>query len=444
MVNIIRHSSLPRRTFLRGAGATIALPWLDAMVPALRTAAKGPTRSLFLFAPNGKIMEDWVPKETGRKFELPFILEPLKKVRDAVTVISHAAIDAGRSHGDGPGDHARAAASFLTCAHPRKTGGANIHVGVSIDQLIAKHRGKETPFPSLEFGMEGGRKAGKCDSGYSCAYSNNISWRTPSTPVAKEVNPQAAFRRMFGTVSKDPAADAKARRRLQSVLDSALADVKSLSNKLGPSDRSKLDDYLAAVREVETRLTKLEKDVAKVSVPDGFWSREDAPRYVARLELMFDIVLLALQSDQTRTASFMLGNAGSNRSYRFLDVPDGHHYLSHHRKDPKKVGKIRKINRFHVEQFARFLAKLQETPDGDATLLDRSMIVYGSGLGDGNRHNHVDLPVLVAGKGNGRFHPGQHIRLQKSTPMANVYLSMLDALDIAADSFADSTGRIEL
>jgi Protein of unknown function (DUF1552) len=444
MAHIVRHSSLSRRTFLRGAGAAIALPWLDAMHPALRPLPAGPTRSLFLFAPNGKIMADWVPKVAGREFELPFLLEPLRAVRDAITVVSRAGIDAGRSHGDGPGDHARAAASYLTCAHPRKTGGADIHVGISIDQWIARHRGQDTPFPSLEFGMEGGRKAGKCDSGYSCAYSNNISWRAPATPVAKEVNPRAAFERMFGDLTLNSADEARRRRRLRSVLDTALEDAKRLSHRLGPSDRNKLDDYLTAVREVEIRLDKLEKNTGKVAVPDTFWRREDAPRFASRLELMYDLILLALQTDQTRTATFMLGNAGSNRSYRFLDVPDGHHYLSHHRRDPEKIAKVRKINRFHIEKFAAFLAKLRKTTDGEANLLDRSMIIYGSGIGDGNRHNHSEIPVLVAGGGNGRLHPGRHLRLPKRTPMANVYLSILDALDIEADSFADSTGRIEL
>jgi hypothetical protein len=442
--HVIRRLHLSRRTFLRGAGAGIALPWLDAMCPALRPLSSGPTRSVFIFAPNGKKMDDWIPQTTGTDYQLPFLLEPLSAVRRDFSVLSNLAIDAGRAHGDGPGDHARAAATYLTCKHPRKTGGQHIVAGTSIDQVIAQKYGQATLFPSLEFGMEGGRKGGVCDSGYSCAYSNNIAWRSPSEPVAKEVNPRTAFARLFGAPKVDPATDARDRRRLRSVLDAALADAKSLRGRLGAADRAKLDGYLASVREFEQRLIKLEAKAPKVPLPDKLWHRDDAPRFVQRLQLMYDLIVLALQTDQTRVLTFMLGNAGSNLSYRFLDIPEGHHFLSHHRNDPGKLAKIGKINRFHVEQFARFIGRLRDIQDGDRSLLHRSMIVYGSGIGDGNRHDHMNLPVLLAGHGNGRLHPGRHLQLPRHTPMANLYLTLLGTLELDVGTFADGTGRLSL
>ncbi len=444
MVHVIRRLSLSRRTFLRGAGASLALPWLDAMTPALRPQIEGPTRSLFVFAPNGVKMDDWTPANAGREFSLPHILQPLESVRRQVIVLSNAGIRAGMALGDGPGDHARASATYLTCVHPRKTGGADIRAGVSIDQVLARHIGGETQFPSLEFGMEAGRKAGACDSGYSCAYTNNISWRDPSTPVAKEVNPRAAFERMFGDLGADPEAEARRRRRLASVLDAAMADVKSVAGKLGPADRDKLDGYLTAVRSFEKRLQKVEAEQPKVAVPKGLEQRDDSPRFVARLQLMYELIALAYETDLTRTITFMLGNAGSNRSYPFLGVPDGHHQISHHGKKPEKLAKIRKINRFHCEQFALFLKRLEATDEGGKSLLHRSMIVYGSAIGDGNRHDHLNLPIVIAGGGNGRFDSGRHLSLAPRTPMANVYLAMLDAQGIEEESFGDSSGRVEL
>ncbi|MEY4675248.1 MAG: hypothetical protein RL148_3032, partial [Planctomycetota bacterium] len=320
-----RNRALDRRTVLRGLGASLALPWLDAMVPALRTrSAPVPLRCVFVFAPNGKKMDDWKPAATGRSFELPYLLEPLAPLRSRVTVFSGLAIDGGRGHGDGPGDHARAAASFLTCAHPFKTGGADLRVGTSIDQLIAATVGPATEFASLQLGMEKGSQAGACDSGYSCAYSNNVSWRDESTPLAKETSPRAVFARLFG----DPdavqgAADAaRERRRRSSVLDAVQADAKSLAGRLGPADRRKLDQYLGAVRELEQRLNRTEAAREQVEVPKGL---REARAFPEQLDLMYELLAMAIATDRTRVASFMLGNAGSNRSYPFLDVPQGHH-----------------------------------------------------------------------------------------------------------------------
>jgi hypothetical protein len=439
----IRNRSLDRRTFLRGAGATLALPWLDAMVPARGAVALPPVRSLFVFAPNGMKMDEWTPAETGRKVTLPFLLEPLAPVRERVTVFTGLAIDGGRAHGDGPGDHARAASSFLTCAHPRKTGGADIHVGESIDQVIAARLGSATPFPSLELGMEPGAAAGICDSGYSCAYSNHVSWRTPTTPVAKETEPRALFARLFGDPQQalDAAERERQRRRTAGVLDAVLADAKALAQRVGPADRAKLDEYLTAVRDLEQQLQKREREAPAAAIPDGLFA---AHKYPAKLDLMYELIALAFAADLTRTVTFMLGNAGSNRSYPFVGVPDGHHETSHHGKKPEKLAAIRRINRFHVERFAAFLGRLAAQKEGASDLLRQSLVVFGCGIGDGDRHNHDDLPVLLAGLGGGVAAGGRHVRLPRETPMANLLLAVGQTMGVGLERFADSTGPLAL
>lgn len=444
MTGFLRRRALDRRTLLRGSGAALALPWLDAMTAGLSTPKPAPVRSVFVFSPNGIKMDDWTPATTGKDYELPFLLEPLAALRDEFSVLSRLAADAGRSHGDGPGDHARAAATFLTCAHPRKTGGADLRVGTSVDQIIAAKRGHATVFPSLELGLEGGRKGGSCDSGYSCAYSNNIAWRSPTTPMAKEVRPRAAFRRLFGIAGTETADARRARGRMQSVLDAAREDAKRLLRTLGASDQGKLDEYFTSVRSLERRLDKLDQQAAQAPVAPSFWNRTVEDDHTQRLRWMYEIIRLALQTDQTRVVTFMLGNAGSNRSYRFLGVSDGHHQLSHHRGDASKLRSIRKINRYHVEEFARFLGGLATTKEGDHSLLHHATVLFGSGLGDGNRHDHMDLPILVAGRAGGQFHPGTHHRMPKRTPLANLHRSILAAHGIANARFADSTGSIAL
>jgi hypothetical protein len=436
--------ALDRRTFLRGAGACIALPWLDAMVPAIaRRQPPVVRRALFVFAPNGMKMDEWKPATTGSDFELPFLLEPLQPVRSRVTVLSRLAIDGGRAHGDGPGDHARAAASFLTCAHPKKTGGADIQAGVSVDQVLAASIGGATQFASLELGLERGAAAGICDSGYSCAYSNNIAWRTPSTPVAKETDPRSVFARLFGDPGAAHDAGERTRQRAgdRSVLDAATADAKALAARLGAGDRRKLDEYLTSVREIEMRLQQVREEPAP-PVPAGLL--DDGSSYAQRVDLMYELTALAFASDLTRVATLMLGNGGSNRSYRFLGVPDGHHDLSHHGGDAGKLAGIRAINRFHVERFAHFLQRLAATHDDAGDLLGASAIVYASGLGDGNRHNHDDLPVLLCGGGGGAITGGRHVAFARETPMANLYLALLDAFGVRAERFADSTARLAL
>lgn len=445
MTQPFHNRSLSRRTVLRGLGAALALPWLDAMAPARGRLPASPRRALFVFLPNGVKMDEWRPTASGQGMDLPYLLAPLSPVRERLTVWSGLAIDGGFAHGDGAGDHARAAASFLTCAHPRKTGGADLHAGVSVDQVLAAAIGSATPFPSLELGLERGAAAGICDSGYSCAYSNNISWRAPATPVAKETEPRAVFARLFG--DPDAALDGAGRRdrraALASVLDAVLGDVASLRRDLGAADRRKLDEYLTAVRELEQRTEReAAADVEAAAVPADVLQRGDT--FPERLDAMYELLALALATDRTRVATLMLGNAGSNRSYRFLDVPQGHHDLSHHGGDAQKLAGIRAIDRFHVEHFAAFLQRLQAQRDGDGDLLGQSMVVFASGIGDGDRHNHDDLPVLLAGGGGGAVRGDRHEVVPRRTPMANLYLAVLRAMGVAAESFADSTGAVQL
>ena len=366
-----------------------------------------------MFAPNGQDMASWTPKNEGALALSP-TLEPLKAYRKSILVISGLTINGGRALGDGPGDHAREGASFLTCAHPAKTGGADIKAGVSIDQVIAGHVGGATSFPSLEVGLEPGQAGGVCDSGYSCAYTNNISWRTESQPMPKETDPRALFARLFG--DPDAAQDAEARARQaaerKSVLDAALEDVKRLLGKVGPSDKRKLDEYLTAVREVEARLAKDAKAETVVAVPEGLRGGSGFPE---RVRLIYDLLVLAFQADRTRIATYMLGNAGSNISYGFIDVPEAHHALSHHGGEARNLEKIARINRFHVEQLATFLARLSAVKEEGESLLERSIVLYASALADGNAHAHHDLPVLLAGGGGG-WKTGRHERFSRETP----------------------------
>jgi len=444
--------ALPRRTFLRGLGAAIALPMLDAMLPvrALAAAAgakKIPTRMAFLFVPNGAHMPDWTPTTTGADFDLPYILQPLQPHKSELMVLSGLAQDRGRANNDGGGDHARSAGSWLTCAQPLKSEGSQIRVGVSADQIAAEKVGRETRFGSLELGLEPGRQGGKCDTGYSCAYSNNISWRNESTPMARELNPRLVFERLFASALPKEASAGQKRREVlkKSILDFVLEDATALRGKVGGSDRQKLDEYLAAVREIEQRVERAERMVASanVSVATGYEVPEGIPEsYEDHARLMLDMMVLAFQSDSTRVGTFMLANEGSNRSYRNIGVSDGHHQLSHHQGDRAKHAKIREINRFHIQQFAYLLSRLRAIPEGDGNLLDHSMIVYGSGLADGDRHQHDDLPLLLAGRGGNTIQPGRHLRAAPETPMANLLVSMLERMGAPVGSFGDSTGAL--
>jgi hypothetical protein len=436
---------ISRRTVLRGLGTTIALPLLDAMT---RTLARGadekkvvPTRMAFVYVPNGKHMVDWTPEATGAEFELPYILEPLKPVRDELLVLTGLAQDHGRANGDGPGDHARALSSFLTGQQARKTHGADIKVGVSVDQVAARKVGPRTKFPSLELGCDRGAQAGNCDSGYSCSYSTNISWRSDTTPQAKEVDPKLAFERLF-SCGGAAAMRSKREKYQKSILDFVLEDARDLQAKLGLKDQRKLDEYLTSVREIEVRISAAGRNprepLPNYPVPAGI-----PADYAEHIRLMYDLMALAFQGDLTRVSTFVVANEGSNRAYPFIGVPDGHHDLSHHGGNAEKQEKIRAINHFHVTHLAYFLEKLKAIPEGDRTLLDNSMILYGSGLGDGNAHNHDNLPILLAGRGGNTITTGRHVRYEKETPLNNLYLSMLDRMESSVELLGDSTGRLE-
>ena len=442
------NTRLTRRAVLKGFGTALSLPMLESLWPATSTAAAAagtpPLRLAFFFVPNGAHMPDWTPAKEGAEFDLPPTLASLANVKDQVLVLSGLAHDKANANGDGPGDHARSAASFLTGSQPYKTAGANIKVGVSVDQTAAERIGQATRFASLELGCEEGLNAGNCDSGYSCAYSHNISWKTESTPMAKEINPRLVFERLFTDGSDGLAVEAQAKRERykKSILDFVLDDAKRLRSKLGQTDTNKLDEYLSAVRDIETRIERTEQEVARalprIARPDGI-----PQKYEDHLRLMGDLLALAFQGDLTRIGTFMLANEGSNLSYPLLEVPEGHHDLSHHGGDAAKQEKIAKINRFHMQQFAYFLEKLKGMPEGEGSVLDHSMIVYGGAIGDGNAHNHDDLPMLLCGGGRGTVRSGRHARYPKNTPAANLYISLLDRMDVKLDSFGDSTGRLD-
>lgn len=438
---------LARRTVLRGLGTALALPALEAMLPSAAFAAPAkqaaPLRTAFFFVPNGIHMEDWKPAETGADWKLPYILEPLAKVQPKLSVLSGLTHDKARANGDGPGDHARSTSAYLTGMQPRKTDGADIRAGISVDQLAAQHVGHRTKFASLEVGVERGAQAGNCDSGYSCAYSSAISWRGPSTPVAKEVDPRLVFERLFATGDTKETAESLARRSLyrQSILDMVMDDAKALQTRLGSKDQQKLDEYFTGIREIEKRLELSRNetvDLQGLKKPTGI--PQDMGEHI---RLLGDIMILAFQADLTRVGSFMIANDGSNRPYPMLGISDGHHELSHHQGDAEKQKKIREINRYHIQQLAYILEKMDSTPDGDgATLLDNTVLIYGAGISDGNRHNHDNLPVLVAGGAGGRIKPGRHIEYPFNTPMCNLFLSVLDMVGLKEERFGDSTGRL--
>ncbi len=434
---------LARRTFLQGAGAILGLPLLEAMGPRSLFAAPAavdlPRRMAFVFVPNGVIMPHWKPTSEGTGFALPKTLASLEKVRDQVLVISGLAQDHARAKADGAGDHARSASTFLTCAHPRKTDGADIFVGTSVDQVAATKIGTQTRLPSLELGIESGRQAGSCDSGYSCAYSNSVSWKTETTPMGKEVNPKLAFERLFGGADIAKAAERDFYRK--SILDTVAGDAERLKKNVGASDLRKLDEYFTSVREIEQRISRSADDNQKrtptITAPNGI-----PEKLTEHVDLMFDLLQVAFQTDTTRIATLMLANEGSNRAYREVDVKEGHHQLSHHRNDEAKMAEIQKIDQYLVERFARFLQNLQSTKEGNTTLLDQSLIVYGCSISDGNRHQHDDLPVLLAGRGGATVTSGRHLELKGETPMANLYLSMLDRMGAKLERFGDSTGML--
>jgi hypothetical protein len=433
---------ISRRTVLRGLGASLALPWLDAMASASSTSKAGPPLRLgFVYTPNGKNMADWTPKAEGAAYELPAILQPLKDFKNDFSVLTGLTADKARSHGDGGGDHARALAAFLTGAQPRKTDGTDIRAGLSVDQAAAGVVGDQTRLSSLEIGCEAGSMAGNCDSGYSCVYSSTMSWKSATQPLPKEVNPKLVFDRLFGGGSAEERAKVRARRK--SVLDLVREDSKDLNGKLGKSDQRKMDEYLSSVRDIEDRLERAAK-LPDVKPPQGTSRPAGIPGSMEEhIRLMGDLMALAFQADVTRICTFVVANEGSNKPYPFIGVPEGHHDLSHHGNDGAKKAKIAKINEFHVKQLAYLLGRLKAVKEGEGTLLDSCLITYGSGNSDGNAHNHDNLPVLLAGRGGGTK-AGRHVVYRKETPINNLWVALLRKLGAKTDSLGDSTGALEI
>ena len=441
----MKMTHIPRRTFLRGLGTALALPALEAMMPSSRvlaaaaaTAKRIPKRLAFVYVPNGANMDDWTPSEVGSNFKLPYILEPLKDVQGDLQILSGLAHRKAAANGDGAGDHARASATFLTGAQAKKTAAVDIRAGVSVDQIAATKVGAQTRLSSLELSCDRSRLAGSCDSGYACAYQFNISWKSPTTPMPPEADPKLVFQRLFGSGNRE---EQIARDRYsKSILDFVLDDAKALRGNLGRTDQSKLDEYLTSVRELEERI---ERDVKFGGIKTDMKTPEGVPGdFTEHQRLMYDLLVLAFQTDATRVSSFIVAHDGSNRPYPFIGVSDGHHDLSHHGNKQEKKQAIAKINRYHMENFAYFLNKLKGIKEGEGTLLDNCSIVYGSGISDGNRHNHNELPVILAGKGGSNHGVGRHVRYERDTPMTNLYLSLLDSMGVHAERLGDSTGRL--
>jgi hypothetical protein len=443
---IVTKKHLPRRTVLRGIGASLALPLLDGMIPALTaqraTAAKPIGRLGIVYVPNGIHMRNWTP--AGTTLEIMPTLQPLAAYRDQMLMLSGLSNKQGDAlPGEGAGDHARAAAAYLTGAHPRKTEGADIQAGVSMDQIAARVLGAETQLASLELSLDSKEPVGACDPGYSCAYANTLSWRSPTTPLPVENDPRAVFERLFGgSDSTDPAAWRRRREEDRSILDAVTEKAQRLGAELGAPDRVKLEEYLEGVRDLERRIQRAEEQSTRslpaVNQPPGI-----PPTFEEHAKLMFDLQVLAYQTDLTRVISFMMGHETSQRAYPEIGVPDAHHPLSHHGGNQEMVQKLMKVNLYHAQQFAYYLDKLRATRDGEGTLLDSLTILYGSGMSDGNNHNHHNLPTLIVGGGAGHIKGGRHIRYPEFTPIANLFVTLLDHLGVPTASHGDSTGKME-
>jgi hypothetical protein len=411
-----------------------------------QSAKVRPNRMAFMFVPNGINMDAWRPTTVGPGFELPEILQPLGNVRESVSVLTGLAQRNAFALGDGPGDHARSTAVWLTGVHPKKTEGSDIQCGISVDQVAAQEIGDQTRFASLEIGCEKGAMAGNCDSGYSCAYSSSISWRGAASPNAKEVSPRAVFERLFGNGEDAEQAESKAKRALyqKSVLDFVMEDASRLKSQLGLRDQQKLDEYLESVSDIERRLLAFEKTQAQEVLAGVEIPAKGVPRNRGEhIRLLGDMMVLAFQTDMTRICTFMFANDGSNRPYQEIEISEGHHDISHHGKEQYKLEKKKKIDTYHVQQLAYVLEKMKSIKEGDATLLDNSMIVFGAGISDGDRHNHDDLPLLLCGGGGGRLPAAGHFKFANNTPMNNLFVTMLDKVGVDCEKLGDSNGNLK-
>ena len=433
--------ALPRRTFLRGMGSMLALPLLDAMVPALvaaeKTAAKPVKRLGYLFMPMGADMTRWTPAGGDKLDEMSFILESLAPLKDRVSIVSN--LEVRNAY---PGTHATSNASFLSCARAKHTESTDYFLGTTVDQMAAQQLGRETQLPSLELAMDMMQTVGQCDNGYACVYQNNLSWSSPTTPLPAEAHPRIVFEMLFGE-GGDKAQRQAALRKRASLLDFVKDDISRLQRELGAVDRERVGHYLESVRDVERRIQRAERGVAENPLPDLDRPTGVPASYAEHARLMFDLQLLAMQGDVTRVTTFQLARETSNRTYPETGVSDPHHPLSHHGNDPEKIARMAKINRFHVSLFAEFLQKLRATPEAGGTLLDNSLFLYGSGMGNPNVHDHVNLPIIVAGGAAGGMKGGRHIRYKEPTPLANLHLTLLDKAGVRLEKFQDSTGKVD-
>lgn len=440
---IVMKKALPRRTFLRGLGTTLALPLLDAMVPSMTAVAATPAAPVrlrrlgFVYMPMGCDITRWTPPGKDRLDELSPILSSLASVKQHVTAISN--LELRNAY---PGTHATSNAAFLSAAQAKLTESTDYYLGTTIDQIAAKQIGQETQLPSLEISMDLLSIVGQCDNGYACVYQNNLSWSSPTTPLPSEAHPRIVFERLFGEGGTSAERRAALKKRA-SLLDSIASEVARLKNQLGPADRARVAQYLETVREVERRIQKAEVESRDHGLPDLDRPVGVPASYADHARLMFDLQVLALQGDVTRVITFQLARETSARTYPEIGVPDAHHPLTHHGNDPDKIARMAKINQFHVSLFAEFIAKLKATPEGNGSLLDHSLYLYGSGMGNPNLHDHVNLPILVAGGAAGRMKGGRHIRYEKPTPLANLHLTLLDKVGVRLDSFADSRGKVD-
>jgi len=444
---MITRKALPRRTFLKGMGTAVALPFLDAMMPAMATAqttkAARPVRMAFVYVPNGIDMRHWNPSYEGELGKLPQTLVPMEPFRKDITLLGNLTHNTGRALLDGAGDHGRCCGSYLTGVQVKKTL-VDIKASVSCDQLVANAIGKQTRFPSLEVGLEDARQAGDCDSGYSCAYTNNLAWRNETQPLPPILDPRSLFDRMFGEdAALSPAARAEKNKYRRSILDFISEDTQTLQKSLGPSDKSKLDQYLGSIRDIELQIEKAGMDNAQVDpqMEKPYGIPQD---FAEHFKLMTDMITIAFQADLTRVVTFLVTREGTSRSYREIGISDGHHPLTHHRNQIELMDKVAKINLYHVQQFASWVNILKNTQEPGGSILDNSMIVYGAGLSDGNAHLHHDLPTMIAGRGGDFIKPGKRILFRKETPMCNLFLTMMDRMGLPMEQFGDSTGHLTI
>lgn len=440
-MKFISKKSVPRRTFLKGVGASLALPLLDAMIPAATAASKTaatPVRRLgYVFMPMGCDQSRWTPRSEGSLEELSPILDSLAPVKDQTTIFTNMQLKPAY-----PGSHATSNSSFLSAAKAKVTESSDYYLGTTADQLAAQQVGQQTQLPSLELAMDLLQVVGQCDNGYACVYQNNLSWSSPTTPLPAEAHPRIVFESLFGEGGTPEERQAALRKRA-SLLDSIIDDMRRLKRGLGANDRSRVSDYLDSIREVERRIQKAEIDTKDKPMPDLDRPMGVPAAYADHARLMFDLQLLAYQGDITRITTFQIARETSNRSYPEIGVSDPHHPLSHHGDNPEKIEKMSKINAFHVSLFAEYLERLKNTPEGNGSLLDNVLLLYGSGIGNPNIHNHSNLPVIVAGGAAGGMKGNRHIRYEKPTPLANLHLSLLDKVGVKIDQFGDSTGKLD-